>query len=80
MVKLVRLGGSVHDSQDKGMLWCRCSGLAWVGFTGRFNLMLVPHMGTKVILSFDSPIPDSLASWDWAIEALLEMLHLIVTG
>lgn len=42
--------------------------------------MLIPHMGTKIIFSFDSPTPNALASWEWAVEAFLEMLHLTVTG
>jgi len=41
--------------------------------------MLIPDMSIKVVLPFDSLIPNALASRDWAIEAFLEMLRLTVT-
>jgi len=40
--------------------------------------MLIPDMRMKVIPSLDPLIPNSLASWDWAIVAFLEMLRLMV--
>lgn len=46
----------------------------------QFNPMLIPDVGKKVILSFDSSTPNTLAPLDWAIEAFLEMLHLMVTS
>jgi len=42
--------------------------------------MLIPHMGTKVIPPFDSPIPDAVTSRERAIKAFLEMSHLMVTA
>jgi len=42
--------------------------------------MLTPYMSTEVILPLDPLIPNSLASADWTIVALLKMHHLMMTG
>jgi len=67
--------------QRKGacmMPWYQRSGIAPAGLGRRLNPMLIPDMRMKVIPSLDPLIPNSLASWDWAIVAFLEMLRLTV--
>ena len=46
--------------------------------TTQLDPMLIPYMSRNIILSFNSLIPDLVASWNWTIHALVEVLHFMV--
>ena len=75
--RLKKGGCAIHDGRIQSH---RRLGIPPARFMGQFNPMLIPDVDKKVILSFDSPIPNTLAPLYWAIEAFLKMLHLMVTS
>ena len=40
--------------------------------------MFIPYMSGKIILSFNPFIPDPLATRNWAVHTLVEVLHFVV--
>ncbi|RPA96752.1 hypothetical protein L873DRAFT_1810784 [Choiromyces venosus 120613-1] len=59
---------------------CDVHGLTPAAFQRHFDLMLIPHMGRDVILSFDPVVSYSIASWDRAVHSYIEMHGLSVAS